>query len=136
MQLSTKHLIGIKELSTEDISLILQTATQFKDVLQRPVKKVPSLRDVTIVNLFYENSTRTRISFELAEKRLGADTINFSASTSSTSKGETLLDTVNNILSMKVDMVVMRHAASGAAHFLAKQLPNTAIINAVFLIHN
>jgi aspartate carbamoyltransferase catalytic subunit len=130
MQLSTKHLIGIKELSTEDISLILQTATQFKDVLQRPVKKVPSLRDVTIVNLFYENSTRTRISFELAEKRLGADTINFSASASSISKGETLLDTVNNILSMKVDMVVMRHAASGAAHFLAKQLPNTAIINA------
>jgi aspartate carbamoyltransferase catalytic subunit len=130
MQLSTKHLIGIKELSTEDISLILQTATQFKDVLQRPVKKVPSLRDVTIVNLFYENSTRTRISFELAEKRLGADTINFSASASSVSKGETLLDTVNNILSMKVDMVVMRHAASGAAHFLAKQLPNTAIINA------
>jgi aspartate carbamoyltransferase catalytic subunit len=130
MQLSSKHLIGIKELSTEDISLILQTATQFKDVLQRPVKKVPSLRDVTIVNLFYENSTRTRISFELAEKRLGADTINFSASASSVSKGETLLDTVNNILSMKVDMVVMRHAASGAAHFLAKQLPNTAIINA------
>jgi aspartate carbamoyltransferase catalytic subunit len=130
MQLSTKHLIGIKELSTEDISLILQTATTFKDVLQRPVKKVPSLRDVTIVNLFYENSTRTRISFELAEKRLGADTINFSASASSISKGETLLDTVNNILSMKVDMVVMRHAASGAAHFLAKQLPNTAIINA------
>ncbi len=130
MQLSTKHLIGIKELSTEDISLILQTATTFKDVLQRPVKKVPSLRDVTIVNLFYENSTRTRISFELAEKRLGADTINFSASTSSTSKGETLLDTVNNILSMKVDMVVMRHAASGAAHFLAKHLPKTAIINA------
>jgi aspartate carbamoyltransferase catalytic subunit len=130
MQLSSKHLIGIKELSTEDISLILQTATTFKDVLQRPVKKVPSLRDVTIVNLFYENSTRTRISFELAEKRLGADTINFSASASSISKGETLLDTVNNILSMKVDMVVMRHAASGAAHFLAKQLPNTAIINA------
>jgi aspartate carbamoyltransferase catalytic subunit len=130
MQLSSKHLIGIKELSTEDISLILLTAAQFKDVLQRPVKKVPSLRDVTIVNLFYENSTRTRISFELAEKRLGADTINFSASASSISKGETLLDTVNNILSMKVDMVVMRHAASGAAHFLAKQLPNTAIINA------
>ncbi len=130
MQLSSKHLIGIKELSTEDISLILQTATTFKDVLQRPVKKVPSLRDVTIVNLFYENSTRTRISFELAEKRLGADTINFSASASSISKGETLLDTVNNILSMKVDMIVMRHAASGAAHFLAKQLPNTAIINA------
>ncbi len=130
MQLSTKHLIGIKELSKEDISLILQTATQFKEVLQRPVKKVPSLRDVTIVNLFYENSTRTRISFELAEKRLGADSINFSASASSASKGETLLDTVNNILSMKVDMVVMRHQASGAAHFLAKHLPNTAIVNA------
>jgi aspartate carbamoyltransferase catalytic subunit len=130
MQLSTKHLIGIKELSTEDISLILQTATQFKEILQRPVKKVPSLRDVTIVNLFYENSTRTRISFELAEKRLGADTINFAASSSSASKGETLLDTVNNILSMKVDMVVMRHAASGAAHFLSKHLPNTAIVNA------
>jgi aspartate carbamoyltransferase catalytic subunit len=130
MQLSTNHLIGIKELSKEDISLILQTAAQFKEVLQRPVKKVPSLRDVTIVNLFYENSTRTRISFELAEKRLGADTINFAASSSSTSKGETLLDTVNNILSMKVDMVVMRHQASGAAHFLAQQLPNTAIVNA------
>ncbi len=130
MQLSTKHLIGIKELSAEDITLILQTAIQFKEVLQRPVKKVPSLRDVTIVNLFYENSTRTRISFELAEKRLGADSINFSASASSVSKGETLLDTVNNILSMKVDMVVMRHQASGAAHFLAKHLRNTAIINA------
>ncbi len=130
MQLSTKHLIGIKELSAEDITLILQTATQFKEVLQRPVKKVPSLRDVTIVNLFYENSTRTRISFELAEKRLGADSINFSASASSVSKGETLLDTVNNILSMKVDMVVMRHQASGAAHFLAKHLPDTAIVNA------
>ncbi len=130
MQLSTNHLIGIKELSTEDISLILQTAIQFKEVLQRPVKKVPSLRDVTIVNLFYENSTRTRISFELAEKRLGADTINFTASASSASKGETLLDTVNNILSMKVDMVVMRHQASGAAHFLAQHLPHTAIVNA------
>lgn len=130
MQLSTKHLIGIKELSAEDITLILQTAIQFKEVLQRPVKKVPSLRDVTIVNLFYENSTRTRISFELAEKRLGADSINFSASASSVSKGETLLDTVNNILSMKVDMVVMRHQASGAAHFLAKHLPETAIVNA------
>lgn len=130
MQLSTNHLIGIKELSKEDISLILQTAAQFKEVLQRPVKKVPSLRDVTIVNLFYENSTRTRISFELAEKRLGADTINFAASSSSTSKGETLLDTVNNILSMKVDMVVMRHQASGAAHFLAQHLPTTAIVNA------
>jgi aspartate carbamoyltransferase catalytic subunit len=129
MQLSTKHLLGIKDLTREDISLILTTATQFKEVLQRPVKKVPSLRDVTIVNLFYENSTRTRISFELAEKRLGADTINFAASASSVSKGETLLDTVNNILSMKVDMVVMRHSASGAPHFLAKHIP-AAIINA------
>ena len=130
MQLSTNHLIGIKQLSPEDISLILSTAQQFKEVLQRPVKKVPSLRDITIVNLFYENSTRTRISFELAEKRLGADTINFSASSSSASKGETLLDTVNNILSMKVDMVVMRHGASGAAHFLSQHLPGTAIVNA------
>lgn len=130
MQLSTKHLLGIKDLPAADISLILSTATQFKEILQRPVKKVPSLRDVTIVNLFYENSTRTRISFELAEKRLGADTINFSSSGSSVSKGETLLDTVNNILSMKVDMVVMRHSASGAPHFLSKQLPDTAIVNA------
>lgn len=130
MQLSTKHLLGIKNLPQADISLILSTAQQFKEVLQRPIKKVPSLRDVTIVNLFYENSTRTRISFELAEKRLSADTINFAASGSSVSKGETLLDTVNNILSMKVDMVVMRHSASGAPHFLAKHLPNTAIINA------
>ena len=129
MQLSTKHLLGIKDLTPSDISLILSTATQFKEVLQRSVKKVPSLRDVTIVNLFYENSTRTRISFELAEKRLGADAINFSASASSVSKGETLLDTVNNILSMKVDMVVMRHSASGAPHFLAKHIP-AAIINA------
>ena len=129
MQLSTKHLLGIKDLTTQDISLILSTATQFKEVLQRSVKKVPSLRDVTIVNLFYENSTRTRISFELAEKRLSADTINFTASASSVSKGETLLDTVNNILSMKVDMVVMRHSASGAPHFLAKHIP-AAIINA------
>lgn len=130
MQLSTKHLLGIKELTPEDISFILSTATNFKEVLQRPIKKVPSLRDVTIVNLFYENSTRTRISFELAEKRLSADTINFAASGSSVSKGETLLDTVNNILSMKVDMLVMRHSASGAPHFLAKHLPGTAIINA------
>jgi aspartate carbamoyltransferase catalytic subunit len=129
MQLSTKHLLGIKDLSPEDISIILSTATQFKEVLQRPVKKVPSLRDVTIVNLFYENSTRTRISFELAEKRLSADTINFTASGSSAAKGETLLDTVNNILSMKVDMVVMRHSASGAPHFLAKHIP-AAIVNA------
>jgi aspartate carbamoyltransferase catalytic subunit len=129
MQLSSKHLLGIKELSKEDISLILHTAEQFKEVLQRPVKKVPSLRDVTILNLFFENSTRTRISFELAEKRLSADTISFSASNSSVKKGETLLDTVNNILSMKVDMVVMRHSASGAPHFLAQHIP-TAIINA------
>ena len=129
MQLSTKHLLGIKNLLPQDISLILSTAAQFKEVLQRPVKKVPSLRDVTIVNLFYESSTRTRISFELAEKRLGADTINFTASGSSVSKGETLLDTVNNILSMKVDMVVMRHSASGAPHFLAKHIP-AAIVNA------
>lgn len=129
MQLSTKHLLGIKDITADDISLILSTAQQFKEVLQRPVKKVPSLREVTIVNLFYENSTRTRISFELAEKRLSADTINFAASGSSVSKGETLLDTVNNILSMKVDMVVMRHSASGAPHFLAKHIP-AAIINA------
>ena len=129
MSLSTKHLLGIKDLSTADISLILQTAEQFKEVLQRPIKKVPSLRDVTIVNLFFENSTRTRISFELAERRLSADVINFSSSGSSVSKGETLLDTVNNILSMKVDMVVMRHSATGAPHFLAKHIP-AAIINA------
>jgi len=129
MQLSTRNLLGIKDLSSSDISLILQTAEQFKEVLQRPVKKVPSLRDVTIVNLFYENSTRTRFSFELAEKRLSADVINFSASASSVSKGETLLDTVNNILSMKVDMVVMRHSASGAPHFLAKHIP-AALVNA------
>lgn len=129
MSLSSKHLLGIRNLTKEDISLILQTATQFKEVLQRPIKKVPSLRDITIVNLFFENSTRTRISFELAEKRLSADTISFSASGSSVSKGETLLDTVNNILSMKVDMVVMRHSASGAPHFLAQHIP-AAIINA------
>lgn len=129
MQLSTKHLLGIRDLQVQDIQLILDTATQFKEVLQRPIKKVPSLRDVTIVNLFYENSTRTRISFELAEKRLSADTINFTASGSSVSKGETLLDTVNNILSMKVDMVVMRHSASGAPHFLAKHIP-AIIVNA------
>ena len=129
MQLSVKHLLGIKDLTSQDIQLILDTATEFKEVLQRPIKKVPSLRDITVVNLFYENSTRTRISFELAEKRLSADTINFTASGSSVSKGETLLDTVNNILSMKVDMVVMRHSASGAPHFLAKHIP-AAIINA------
>jgi aspartate carbamoyltransferase catalytic subunit len=129
MALTTKHLLGIKDLKNEDIQLILSTATQFKEVLQRPVKKVPSLRDFTIVNLFYENSTRTRISFELAEKRLSADVVNFTVSNSSAAKGETLLDTVNNILSMKVDMVVMRHSASGAPHYLAKHI-NAAIINA------
>lgn len=129
MKLSTKHLLGIKDLNREDIQLILSTAQQFKDVLQRPVKKVPSLRDVTIVNLFYENSTRTRMSFELAERRLSADVLNFTASSSSSAKGETLLDTVNNILSMKVDMVVMRHSASGAPHFLAQHIP-AAIVNA------
>ena len=129
MQLSTKHLLGFRDLSPQDIQLILDTATQFKEVLQRPVKKVPTLRDVTIVNLFYENSTRTRMSFELAERRLSADVLNFAASSSSAAKGETLLDTVNNILSMKVDMVVMRHSASGAPHFLAKHIP-AAIVNA------
>jgi aspartate carbamoyltransferase catalytic subunit len=129
MGLSSKHLLGIKDLTKEDIQLILSTAAQFKEVLQRPVKKVPSLRDITIVNLFFENSTRTRFSFELAERRLSADVLNFSASTASTAKGETLLDTVNNILSMKVDMVVMRHSASGAPHFLAQHIP-AAIVNA------
>src|SRR3954469_486920 len=129
MRLSSRHLLGIKDLNSNDISIILDTAREFKEVLQRPIKKVPSLRDVTVVNLFYENSTRTRISFELAEKRLSADTVNFSASGSSVSKGETLLDTVNNILSMKVDMVVMRHSATGAPHFLAKHIP-AAIVNA------
>jgi aspartate carbamoyltransferase catalytic subunit len=129
MALSTKHLLGIKDLQTEDIQLILSTATQFKEVLQRPVKKVPTLRDVTIVNLFYENSTRTRISFELAERRLSADVVNFTVSNSSAAKGETLLDTVNNILSMKVDMVVMRHSASGAPHYLSKHI-DVPIINA------
>ncbi|MBV9988573.1 MAG: aspartate carbamoyltransferase catalytic subunit [Chitinophagaceae bacterium] len=129
MKLSTRHLLGIKDLNRDDIQLILSTAEQFKEVLQRPVKKVPSLRDVTIVNLFYENSTRTRMSFELAERRLSADVLNFTAGSSSSAKGETLLDTVNNILSMKVDMVVMRHSASGAPHFLAKNIP-AAIVNA------
>jgi len=129
MALSTKHLLGIKDLQTEDIQFILSTATQFKEVLQRPVKKVPTLRDVTIVNLFYENSTRTRISFELAERRLSADVVNFTVSNSSAAKGESLLDTVNNILSMKVDMVVMRHSASGAPHYLSKHI-DVPIINA------
>lgn len=127
--LSVPHLLGIKYLTTEDIEKILLTADTFLDVINRPIKKVPSLRDITIVNLFFENSTRTRLSFELAEKRLSADVINFSASSSSVSKGETLVDTVNNILSMKVDMVVMRHPKPGAAHFLAKHV-NASIINA------
>lgn len=129
MSLSVKHLLGIKELTTEDIQKIFTTADNFKQVLQRSIKKVPTLRDTTVVNLFYENSTRTRISFELAQKRLSADVVNFSASTSSLSKGETLIDTVNNILAMKVDMVVMRHSASGAPWFLAGHI-DAAIINA------
>jgi len=128
-QLSTKHLLGIKYITPDDIDLIFETTDQFKEVINRPIKKVPSLRDVTIANLFFENSTRTRISFELAEKRLSADVINFSASSSSVSKGETLLDTVNNILSMKVDMVVMRHPAPGAHMYLSKRI-DANIINA------
>lgn len=127
--LSTEHLLGIKYITTDDIKLILDTAKTFKDVINRPIKKVPSLRDVTIANLFFENSTRTRISFELAEKRLSADVVNFSASSSSVKKGETLLDTVNNILSMKVDMVVMRHPAPGAHHFLSQHI-DANIVNA------
>ncbi len=129
MQLSVKHLLGIRDLTPHDIRIILDTAVQFKEVLQRPVKKVPALRDYSILNLFFENSTRTRISFELAEKRLSADTINFTIGNSSVSKGETLLDTVNNILSMKVDMIVIRHSATGAPHFLAQHVP-CSIINA------
>ena len=128
-ELSTKHVLGIKYLNEDDINLIFRTADQFKEVINRPIKKVPSLRDVTVANLFFENSTRTRISFELAEKRLSADTVNFSAASSSVKKGETLLDTVNNILSMKVDMVVMRHPAPGAHHFLAQHI-DANIINA------
>ena len=129
MSLSVKHLLGIKDLAKEDIQTIFSTADNFKQVLQRPIKKVPSLRDTTVANIFFENSTRTRISFELAEKRLSADTVNFSAAGSSVSKGETLIDTVNNILSMKVDMVVMRHSASGAPHFLSQHI-DASIINA------
>lgn len=128
-ELSTKHILGIKDLTTEDLNLIFKTARNFKEVINRPIKKVPSLRDVTIANLFFENSTRTRISFELAEKRLSADVVNFSAGSSSVKKGETLLDTVNNILSMKVDMVVMRHPAPGSCSFLAQNI-NANIINA------
>ncbi len=129
MSLSVKHLLGIKELQREDIQTIFRTADNFKQVLQRPIKRVPTLRDTTVANVFFENSTRTRISFELAEKRLSADVVNFSASGSSVSKGETLIDTVNNILAMKVDMVVMRHSASGAPWFLAEHI-DASIINA------
>ena len=128
-QLSVEHLLGIKELTTADIELIFRTADGFKEVLNRPIKKVPSLRDITIANLFFESSTRTRVSFELAEKRLSADVINFSSSGSSVSKGETLVDTVNNILAMKVDMVVMRHPDPGAAVFLSRHV-DARIVNA------
>ncbi|GAA5038350.1 aspartate carbamoyltransferase [Marivirga lumbricoides] len=127
--LSVDHLLGIKELNKEDIQLIFETTDHFKEVINRPIKKVPSLRDITIANIFFENSTRTKLSFELAEKRLSADVVNFSSSNSSVKKGETLLDTVNNILSMKVDMVVMRHASPGAAHFLSRNI-KANIINA------
>ena len=129
MKLSTKHLIAIEPLKKADIDLIFSQADEFKEVLNRPIKKVPSLRDITVANLFFENSTRTRLSFELAEKRLGTDVVNFSASTSSVKKGETLIDTVNNILAMKVDMVVMRHASPGACQFLAERT-NTVVVNA------
>ncbi len=128
-ELSVDHLLGIKYLKKEDIELIFKTADHFKEVINRPIKKVPSLRDITIANLFFENSTRTRLSFELAEKRLSADVINFSAASSSVKKGETLIDTVNNILSMKVDMVVMRHPNPGAGIFLSKHV-KASIINA------
>jgi aspartate carbamoyltransferase catalytic subunit len=128
-KLSQRHLLGIKNITREDLELIFETAENFKDVINRPIKKVPSLRDVTIANIFFENSTRTRLSFELAEKRLSADVVNFSASTSSVKKGETLLDTVHNILAMKVDMVVMRHASVGAPHFLSRHI-KANIINA------
>ncbi len=127
--LSTKHLLGIEDLTTEDIQMIFKVADNFKDVINRPIKKVPTLRDITIANLFFENSTRTKLSFELAEKRLSADVVNFSAASSSVKKGETLIDTVNNILAMKVDMVVMRHPSPGAAVFLSKHI-DSVIINA------
>lgn len=128
-RLSQKHLLGIKDITRQDIELIFETADNFKDVINRPIKKVPSLRDVTVANVFFENSTRTRLSFELAQKRLSADVVNFSASTSSVKKGETLLDTVNNILAMKVDMIVMRHASPGAPHFLSRHI-QANIVNA------
>ncbi len=128
-RLSVEHLTGIKNLTKNDIDLIFKTADAFKEVINRPIKKVPSLRDITIANLFFENSTRTRLSFELAEKRLSADTVNFSAASSSVKKGETLIDTVNNILAMKVDMVVMRHPNPGAAKFLSERV-DAKVINA------
>jgi len=128
-ELSVNHLLGIKHLTKEDIQLILDTAAQFKEVINRPIKKVPTLRDITIANLFFENSTRTRLSFELAEKRLSADVVNFSAASSSVKKGETLVDTVNNILAMKVDMVVMRHPNPGAGEFLSQHV-DASIVNA------
>jgi aspartate carbamoyltransferase catalytic subunit len=128
-ELSVNHLLGIKYLQPEDINLIFETADHFKEVINRPIKKVPSLRDITIANIFFENSTRTKLSFELAQKRLSADVISFSAAQSSVKKGETLIDTVNNILSMKVDMVVMRHSNPGAAYFLSQNV-KASIINA------
>lgn len=128
-QLSTKHLLGIKNLTLDDVQLILDTASNFKEVINRPIKKVPSLRDITIANVFFENSTRTKLSFEIAEKRLSADVVNFSSSSSSVKKGESLVDTVNNILSMKVDMVVIRHSSPGAPHFLSRNV-KANIINA------
>ncbi len=128
-ELSVNHLLGIKYINAKDIELIFETADQFKEVINRPIKKVPSLRDITIANIFFENSTRTKLSFELAQKRLSADVISFSAAQSSVKKGETLIDTVNNILAMKVDMVVMRHAHAGAAHFLSQHV-KASIINA------
>src|SRR5574343_133897 len=128
-ELSVNHLIGIKYITKQDIDLIFETADHFKEVINRPIKKVPSLRDVTIANIFFENSTRTKLSFELAQKRLSADVISFSAAQSSVKKGETLIDTVNNILSMKVDMVVMRHSSPGAAHFLSQNV-KASIVNA------
>jgi aspartate carbamoyltransferase catalytic subunit len=128
-ELSVNHLLGIKNINKNDIDLIFETADHFKEVINRPIKKVPSLRDITIANIFFENSTRTKLSFELAQKRLSADVISFSAAQSSVKKGETLVDTVNNILSMKVDMVVMRHANPGAAHFLSQNV-KASIINA------
>jgi len=128
-QLSTRHLLGIKDINRNDIELIFETADNFKDVINRPIKRVPSLRDITIANIFFENSTRTKLSFELAEKRLSADVVNFAASSSSVSKGETLVDTVNNILAMKVDMVVMRHPYAGAGVFLSKHI-DAQIVNA------